>query len=134
MSYALRNSLILGILLVIVLSGGVYWVGVRRVAEIDKLQVAQHKAQGRLDNVNAVLSIYDTTLAQLDRLKVRWQARKQIVPASDSPARTMVYLHELMRTAGASVSFDFLFKDRLDGRTGCRSTCWRLGFRRTIPT
>ena len=114
MSYALRNSLILALLLVIVSSAGAYWVAVRRVERIERLVKSEKVAQTELDNINAVLAIYDTTLVQLNRLKARWQARKQIVPASDTPSKTLVYLQGLLKSADANLSYDFLFKGRRD--------------------
>ena len=114
MSYAQRNSLVLGILLVAALAFGLYWTGWRQVSEIDALRTAQGDAQGRLSDINAVLSVYDTTQAKLGRLKARSQERNQIIPAADTPSRTMAYLHELLRFPDASVSFDFLYKGRMD--------------------
>jgi Tfp pilus assembly protein PilO len=113
-SYALRNSLILIGLLVVVLAVGFYWVGVRQVAQVEALTATQEQVQGQLNDIHSVISIYDTTQAQLNSLKARSQARNQIVPPADTPAQTLAYLHELLALPGASVKFDFLYKGRED--------------------
>ena len=108
MSYALRNSLVIAVLLIFVLAIGIYAVEVRLVAHIDELQSRAAQLKVDLENINAVLAIYDSTLAELNRLKTRWQARTQIVPADDDPARTLAYLYELLQPL--AVNFDFLYK------------------------
>ena len=114
MSYALRNSLILSGLLVVVLAVGFYWVGVRQVAQVEALTATQGQVQAQLNDIHAVISIYDSAQAQLNRLKARSQARNQIVPPADTPAQTLAYLHELLAFPAASVNFDFLYKGRED--------------------
>ena len=108
MSYALRNSIVIGVLLVLALGVGIYWIEMRWVEQIDVLEAREKELRGDLKNINAMLSIYDSTLATLNRLKDRWQARRQIVPAKDNPARTLAYLYELLNPL--SVNFDFLHK------------------------
>ena len=117
MSYALRNSLILGILLCVVWGIGYYWVGMRQVGKIETLQASQEALKEELVNASSVLAIYDTTLAQLNRMKVRWQERKRFVPTRDTPGHTLVYLDELLKQAKGNVSYDFLFKGRKDEET-----------------
>ena len=112
MSYALRNSILLGILLVIFSAIGVYWVEVRWSKEVEVLEKREADLKSELRTINEVLSIYDTTHAKLNQLKARWQARKQIVPADDSPAQTLAYLYELLNPL--AVNFDFMHKGRSD--------------------
>ncbi len=110
MSYTLRNSIVLATLLVLVAVGGFYWVGMYQSGRIDSL--LEHKASLRtdLDNINSALSVYDITLAHVNRLKARWQGRSQVVPARDTPARTLAYIDGYLDRARAkSVSFDFMF-------------------------
>jgi Tfp pilus assembly protein PilO len=114
MSYALRNSLILALLLVVVALLGAYWVEVRRAGQIKKLEARQAKLKKELEEVNAVLAVYDSTLAKLNHLQQRWQQRQYLVPAADTPAQTLAYLHEISSAPGAGVSFDFLYKGRVD--------------------
>ena len=110
MSYARRNSIILGLLLVLTVSLGTYWTAVRQVDQIRTLGAREDALYTELERVNAVLAIYDSTLAGLNRLKARWQTRTQVVPPADSPARTLAYIDDVIRTARLSVSFDFLYK------------------------
>ena len=117
MSYALRNSIIFAILLVAVSAGGFYWVGIRRTGQVNALVERREELRVHLDNISSTLSVYDTTRAQLSRLKARWQARSQTVPATDTPARTLAYIDEFIARADMSVNFDFTFtkrKDRVD--------------------
>ena len=110
MSYALRNSLIIGVLLLFVVGLGFYWVGVRKTGKIEALQTQRGELEYQLEIINSVLAIYDSTLAELNRMRARWQAQTQIVPAADSPDRTLAYLDGCLKLAKGRVNFDFLYK------------------------
>lgn len=114
MSYALRNTLIFVVLLVATVALGGYWVRMRQPARMEALRARETSLKVDLDNVNAVLAIYDTTLSQLEGLKARWIARTQIVPVSDDPAQTLSYLYGLTKQPKASVSFNFQYEGRSD--------------------
>ncbi len=114
MSYARRNTLILGILLVLVSAAGLYWTRVRQVEQGKVLQKRESELRVELDNINAVIAFYDSTKLHLDHLQERWQARTQVVPVADSPAQTMEYLYAITRLPGAFVSFDLVYKGQKD--------------------
>lgn len=114
MSYALRNSILFAILLVAVSAAGFYWLGIRRVDQVNSLVERQEALQVDRDKIDSALSVYDTTRAQLSRLKARWQARNQTVPATDTPARTLAYIDEFITGADVRVNFDFMFTERKD--------------------
>jgi Tfp pilus assembly protein PilO len=114
LSYALRNSIVFVILLVVVSAVGFYWVGMRGAGQVKALVESQKELRIDLDNINSALSVYDTTRAQLSRLKMRWQARSQTVPATDTPARTLTYIDQFLAAAEARVNFDFIFTERVD--------------------
>lgn len=114
MSYALRNSLTIAVLLLVVLGGGYYWVGVRQVEQLESRQARYDELKAELEVVESILAIFDSTKAELDTLKARWQAQDQVVPATDTPDRTLAYLDELQKLAGGRLKFDFLFKVRED--------------------
>jgi len=113
-SYALRNSLIIGVLLIFVATFGLYWVRVYQVEKSETLQSRLEELEGQLEIINSVLAIYDSTLAELNRMRTQWQERKQIVPPADTPDRTLAYLDELLKLAKGNVNFDFLYKGRED--------------------
>ncbi len=114
MSYALRNSLVLVVLLIVAWSVGGYWIRVRQSARIEVLARREKDLKSELDNINSVLAIYDTTRMALDRLKARWQARRQVVPASDGASQTLAYLNGLSKLKNAAVSFNFQYEGRKD--------------------
>lgn len=116
MSYARRNSLILGILLVLVSGSGLYWTELRQAAQLKALQGRERERRAELDNINTVLGLYDSTQAHLARLQESWDARTQVVPTADSPAQTMEYLYEILKLPGAFVSFDLVYKGQKEGK------------------
>lgn len=114
MSYAWRNTLILAVLLAMLAAGGLYWTQVRQVGKVKKLQKREGALRTELDNANGVLAMYDTTRAYLERQEERWSARTQVIPAVDSPAQTLDYLYQILKSPGSFVSFDLVYKGQKD--------------------
>ena len=110
MSYAIRNSLTLGVLLALVLATGAYWTAVHQAGRIDDLTAREASLAVELDKIQAVLTVYDSAVTRLGELKARWESRNQVVPMQDTAARTLAYLNDLVLAAGRRVTFDFLFK------------------------
>ena len=114
MSYALRNSLILGVLLCVVWGAGYYWVEVRQERAIQALQERRQKLDEELEIAALALAIYDTTLAQLNSMEARWQDRRRFVPLLDTAGRTLIYFDELLKAVDGDIGYDFLFRGRKD--------------------
>ena len=114
MSYSLRNSIALGAMLLIVLGLGSYWAGVRQVAQIEALEGVEDDLEEDVMKIKAVLSIYDSTLADLNALRSRWASRTQVVPTNDTPAQTLSYLNELAVRSGSAMDFSFAYKGKRD--------------------
>ncbi|MSR82500.1 MAG: hypothetical protein EXS58_06185 [Candidatus Latescibacteria bacterium] len=114
MSYAWRNTLIMGVLLALLAAGGFYWTQVRQAGQVKKLQERERTLRAELDNANSVLALYDTTRAYLERQEERWSARTQVIPAVDSPAQTLDYLYQILKSPGSFVSFDLVYKGQKD--------------------
>lgn len=114
MSYAWRNTLIVGGLLVILAAGGFYWTQVLQVGKVEKLRERERELRTELDNANGILAMYDTTRAYLERQQERWSARTQVIPAVDSPAQTLDYLYQILKSPESFVSFDLVYKGQKD--------------------
>ena len=110
MTYAIRNSIGLGGMLVLVLASGIYWTVIRQASQIEAFRDREGALQVELEKIQTVLAVYDSTRTGLERLKTRWQSRTQVVPSEDTAARTLAYLNELARASGRGVNFDFLSK------------------------
>lgn len=114
MSYAWRNTLIIGVLLAMLAAGGLYWTQVRQVEKVKKLQEREGALRTELANTDGVLAQYDTTRAYLERQEERWSARTQVIPAVDSPARTLDYLYQILKSPESFVTFDLVYKGQKD--------------------
>jgi hypothetical protein len=114
MSYAWRNTLLIGALLALLVAGGFYWTRVHQVGRIRELREREGALRTELENADAVLALYDTTRAYLERQEERWRARTQVIPAADSPAQTLDYLYQILKNPDAFVSFDLVYKGQKD--------------------
>ena len=108
MSYALRNTVILVVLwLLVVLTGVLYERYSAR--EIRRLTQRERQLRARAEEVSDYLGLYDDVRSTLDRLHWRWQNRPRALMPEDSPAQTFSYLNDILDMPEAFVKFDFSF-------------------------
>lgn len=109
MSHALRNSLVLGLLLLLEAAGAYYWIAVRQGDQLAQQAAQRADLKAHLEVIDAALAIYDSTAARLDSLKARRQRQTQALAITDSPARTLAYLNLLGERRQRRLSFDLHF-------------------------
>ena len=108
-NYALRNSLILGALLLTVLGAGYYWTA-RQTDRLEAIEAEHALLLDELRQVEAVMALYDTAAARLDLFEERRRDQSQWLAAEDSPARTLAYLNELSERRKRRLNFDLHYQ------------------------
>ena len=113
MRYAMRNTLILGVLWILVVITGFLYER-HRSKELVRLKHQDQQATAKLGEISAYLAIYDGVKETLARLQERWQNRSRFLMTEDSPGQTFSYLNEILDFPEASITFDFTFLGRVD--------------------
>lgn len=114
MSYALRNTLILFVLLVAVIAAGAYRM-VNHNAERNTLEQRQQSLNSELEEVSQVLAHFDTVMAQISTLEQEWEERRDHgIPAEESPNLTLAFLDELAQRTRRDINFDITHRGRTD--------------------
>lgn len=93
MSFATRNSLVLGILFVLILCTGIYQRNFKIRDELGALDEEIQKLDTELKNTPDLLSQYNSTQAELTRWEERWNRRAKEIPVQDNTAQTYAYLN-----------------------------------------
>ena len=114
MSYPVRNSLILGVLWLMILSGGMHWIYGHNAGEVKRLRLEEEKKHKRLGDLNVFTSAYDEIQEKYMKTEERWSRRAKVIPSEDDPAHTFAYLNDILSHRGAFLSFDFVFERRMD--------------------
>jgi hypothetical protein len=99
-SNTIRNTVILGIvLLLIVATGGFFtWYQIpKSIARVDK---DIKKLNDELQNTPDLANEYNTTAAMLEDVKVRWETRHKEVPEKDITGETYGYFNRTMDLSG----------------------------------
>lgn len=110
MSYALRNTLIIGAFLALVLTGGAYWTYTRLPGELEAFKEKEREKKAYLDKLKSVYDDYEVTRTKLDSLEKEWRSQTKVVPVDSSPASLFAYLNRLLTLDRSGVGFDFAFK------------------------
>jgi hypothetical protein len=98
--FATRNSIALGILLVIILAGGGYWTSIREPGKLHKIEVQIKRADFELMNTPDLLSMYNSAQAELTQWEDRWNRRTKDIPSQDVTTETNTYLNSVILSSG----------------------------------
>ncbi|MDP8226954.1 MAG: hypothetical protein P9L89_04865 [Candidatus Celaenobacter polaris] len=109
MPYAIRNSIILGILLVLVFVGGVLSnsQSVNRLEKNEKAFLENQKTLAQLKKTNPDLAKTDDVIASLDEMKISAMENNKIILRDDNPSQTYQYLIDITETFTPDLNFNF---------------------------
>ncbi len=109
MPYAIRNSIILGILLVLVFMGGLLSnsQSVKWLEKIEKSIIENKNTLAQLTRTNPDLDKTDEIIASLNEIKRRALANYKIILKDDNPSQTYQYLIDITETFTPDLNFDF---------------------------
>lgn len=93
MSFATRNSLVLGVFLVLILCVGIYQRHFKIRDELRTLDEEIQKLDTEFRNTPDLLGQYNSTQAELTRWEERWSHRAKEIPMQDITAQTYAYLN-----------------------------------------
>jgi len=109
MPYSTRNSIILGVLLIIVFVGGMLSnsQSVKRLERIENLFQENNQTLEQLKKTNPDLEKTDEIIASLDDMKKKALEDYKIILKDDNPTQTYQYLIDITETFTAGLNFDF---------------------------
>jgi len=109
MTYAIRNSIVLGILLVLFFVGGLLSnsQSVKRLEKIKNVFSENRQTLSQLKKNYPDLDKTDKIIASLDEMKKRALEDNKIILKNDNPSQTYQYLIDITETFTPDLNFDF---------------------------
>jgi hypothetical protein len=98
--FATRNSIALGVLLVLILVGGGYWTSIRQPEKLHTIEDRMKKVDFELMNTPDLLSMYNSVQAELGQWEDRWNRRTKDIPTQDVTTQTNTYLNSVILSSG----------------------------------
>jgi hypothetical protein len=108
MSYALRNTISLGSLVVIILGIGVYFSMFRLPSQIDEIQKKIKTIDKELQNTPQLLNQRNTLAASVETTKTQWGTRTKAIPETDKTSETYDYLIKTIDQSG-TIKMDMIY-------------------------
>ena len=100
MSYKIRNSIALGILLFLIVAVGTYIRAFNQPHKIKQIQASIKKIDDELQNTPNLVNQFNDLSTTLNDTQKRWSARNKIIPASDATAESYSYFSHLIDISG----------------------------------
>ena len=109
MPYAIRNSIILGVLLIIVFFGGMLSnsQSVKRLDKSERVFQENQQTLNQLKKTNPDLDKTDEIIASLEEMKKKALENNKIILKKDNPSQTYQYLIDITETFTPGLNFDF---------------------------
>jgi len=107
-SFAIRNSLILGVLLLLVVLGGLFWSFYYNPTQVSKMEKRIKKLDLDLQNTPDIINQFNESSARLLDMEKKWTNRKKDIPTDDITSQTYAYLSHLLDLSGY-VKTDLIF-------------------------
>ncbi|RCK75137.1 MAG: hypothetical protein IGBAC_1273 [Ignavibacteriae bacterium] len=108
MPYILRNTIVLGVLLIIILAVGFYMSGAHLPKKIEKVEKEINKYETELQNTPDLVNQYNLLSQQLAKTKERWELRNKDIPPVNITGETYNYINQLIGQSG-ELKLDMLF-------------------------
>lgn len=108
MSYKLRNSVVLGVLLILVLGAGVYVRGFNLPGKLKTIETEIRTIDDQLQNTPNLVAEFNELSATLADTKKRWENRNKDIPPVDITSQTYAYFSHLIDLSG-DVKLDLLY-------------------------
>ena len=100
MTYIIRNTIVLGSVLVVILAVGWYATIFSLPKQLAKIEAEIKRIEVDLQNTPDLANQYNQTTAQLDDMKKRWETRNKDVPPKDITGETYGYLNRTIDVSG----------------------------------
>ena len=109
MTYILRNTIVLAVLLVLILAVGLYFRSGVLPKKIEKIDKEIKTIDMELQNTPDLINQYNTLSQQLILTKQRWETRNKDIPPMDVTGQTYDYLNRTIDKSG-EVKLDMLYQ------------------------
>jgi hypothetical protein len=99
-SYIMRNTIVLGVVLVVILAGGLYMTMISQPKKLKTIDSQIKTIEIDLQNTPDLANQYNTLTAQLEDIKKRWETRNKDIPPEDVSGETYGYLTRTIDLSG----------------------------------
>jgi hypothetical protein len=96
MSYVVRNSVVLGLFILLVGGGGFSYIYFFQVKQIKKFEKESRETREKLGDVSNLNERLDQAQKRFDGLSMLWKRRPKIMPASEEAGATNAYLNSII--------------------------------------
>jgi hypothetical protein len=114
LSYKIRNSIILGVLLLLVVGIGAYIRVFNLPKKLEAIDKEVRRIDEELQNTPNLVNTYNDRSATLADMQKRWETRNKDIPPTDVTAQTYNYFSELIDKSGY-LKLDMIYQ-RMDQR------------------
>ncbi len=114
MPYALRNSIVLIVLLAIVIGiGGYIWM-IRQPAKIEEKEERIAQLDKEIARIPALIADYNRLVDELEDQRRRWEGRTKDIPRTDITGETYDYFNRSIDRSGGFVKLDMIYQGKTE--------------------
>jgi len=115
-SYIVRNTIVLSIVLALILAVGIFFTSVSLPKKLKATETEIKKIEQDLQNTPDLANQYNVTAAQLEATKKHWETRSKDIPPRDITGETYGYLNRMIEASG-EVKMDMTYVGPKEGNS-----------------
>lgn len=100
MSYIVRNTIVLGVVLLLILAVGLFFTALSLPKKLKSIEAEIKRIEVELQNTPDLANQYNTVAAQLENVKKHWETRNKDIPVRDITGETYGYFNRTMDVSG----------------------------------
>lgn len=100
MSYKIRNSIVLGVLVFLIVAIGTYVRAFHLPKKVEEIQTEIARIDEELSNTPTLINRYNELSTTVTETKARWESRHKEIPPEDITGRTYDYFSSLIERSG----------------------------------
>lgn len=109
MSYAIRNSIVLLVLLLIVIGIGGYIWAIKQPAKIEEQEERIAVLDEKIARIPGLIAEYNRLNEELEDQRRRWEGRTKDIPRADITGETYDYFNRSIDRSGGFVKLDMIY-------------------------
>ncbi len=112
MSSAVKNTIILFIMLLIIVFIGIFRIHIYSKEKLKEIEKINSEKRLEIKNIADKAANYDKVVQALKNIKNKWKSREKVLQRDEQSGKTLLFLSNIASESRSAVKFDFAFLEK----------------------
>ncbi|MCK4966621.1 hypothetical protein KAS50_06300, partial [bacterium] len=113
MSSAVKNTIVLFLMLLIIIFVGIFRVHIYSNEKLERIEKINSEKRLEIKNIADKAANYDKAIQALNNIKNKWKTREKVFQKDEQSGKTLLFLSNIASETNSVVKFDFAFLEKI---------------------